>query len=175
LRRGFFITFAPFVLIRYYGAPTSIISLLLGICAVFGTIFSPFVGRLIDRLGYKFVMVADTLLLVVVCILYGFAHRIFPPAIAFWVVCVNYVLDSIISMASMASNVYVQSIASSQEEVTATLSTGVSVNHVISILIALLGGYIWDAVGIEALFSLSAVLGIINSVYAATIKKGGRN
>jgi MFS family permease len=171
-RKQIFITFAPFVLIRYYGAPTSIISLLLGICAVFGTIFSPFVGRLIDRLGYKFVMVTDTLLLVVVCVLYGFAHRIFPPGIAFWVVCVNYVLDSIISMASMASSVYVQSIASSQEEVTATLSTGVSVNHVISILIALLGGYIWDTVGIEALFSLSAVLGIINSVYAATIKKG---
>jgi predicted MFS family arabinose efflux permease len=128
------------------------------------------VGRLIDRLGYKFVMVTDTLLLVVVCVLYGFAHRLFPPGIAFWVVCVNYVLDSIISMASMASNVYVQSIASSQEEVTATLSTGVSVNHVISILIALLGGYIWDVVGIEVLFSLSAVLGIINSIYAATIK-----
>jgi MFS family permease len=170
-RKQIFITFAPFVLIRYYGAPTSIISLLLGICAVFGTILSPFVGRLIDKLGYKFIMVTDTLLLVVVCVLYGFAHRIFPRDIAFWVVCVNYVLDSIISMASMASNVYVQSIASSQEEVTATLSTGVSVNHVISILIALLGGYIWDRVGIEALFSLSAFLGIINSIYAATIKK----
>jgi MFS family permease len=172
-RKQIFITFAPFVLIRYYGAPTSIISLLLGICAVFGTIFSPFMGRLIDRLGYKFIMVADTLLLVVVCILYGFAHRFFPPGVAFWVVCVNYVLDSVISMASMASNVYVQSIASSQEEVTATLSTGVSVNHVISIFIALLGGRIWDLMGIEVLFSLSAVLGIINSIYAATIKKSG--
>jgi MFS family permease len=170
-RKQIFITFAPFVLIRYYGAPTSIISLLLGICAVFGTILSPFMGRLIDKLGYKFIMVADTLLLVVVCILYGFAHRIFPQNIAFWVVCVNYVLDSIISMASMASNVYVQSIASSQEEVTATLSTGVSVNHVISIFIALLGGRIWDMMGIETLFILSAVLGVINSIYAATIKK----
>jgi MFS family permease len=170
-RKQIFITFAPFVLIRYYGAPTSIISLLLGICAIFGTIFSPFMGRLIDRLGYKFVMVTDTLLLVAVCILYGFAHRIFPANVAFMVVCVNYILDSIISLASMASNVYVQSIASSQEEITATLSTGVSVNHVISILIALLGGYIWDAVGIEALFTLSAVLGIINSIYAATIRK----
>jgi MFS family permease len=170
-RKQIFITFAPFVLIRYYGAPTSIISLLLGICAIFGTIFSPFMGRLIDRLGYKFIMVTDTLLLVVVCVLYGFAHRIFPMHVAFIVVCVNYVLDSIISLASMASNVYVQSIASNQEEITATLSTGISVNHIISILIALLGGYIWDVMGIESLFTLSAVLGVINSIYAATIKK----
>jgi hypothetical protein len=66
--------------------------------------------------------------------------------------------------------VYVQDISDSQEEITATLSTGISVNHVISILIALLGGFIWDRVGIEVLFSLSAFLGLLNTCYAATIK-----
>jgi predicted MFS family arabinose efflux permease len=116
-------------------------------------------------------MVTDTLLLIVVCLFYGFAHRIFPPKIAFIVVCVNYVLDSIISLASMASNIYVQRIASNQDEVTATLSTGISVNHVISIFIALMGGWIWKITGIEVLFSLSAFLGLLNSVYAATINK----
>jgi predicted MFS family arabinose efflux permease len=116
-------------------------------------------------------MVADTLILILVCLLYGFSHRIFQPGIAFIVVCVNFVLDSIISMASMASNVYVQRIASNQEEITATLSTGISVNHLISIFIALMGGWIWQATGIEILFSLSALLGLINSIYAATIKK----
>jgi hypothetical protein len=115
-------------------------------------------------------MVTDTLLLVVVCFFYGFSHRIFPARVAYIVVCVNYVLDAIISLASMASSVYVKDIASSQEEVTATLYTGVSVNHVISIFIALTGGWIWKVVGIELLFSLSAFLGILNSVYAATIK-----
>jgi MFS family permease len=169
-RKQIFITFAPYVLILHYGADTSIIAMLLGICAVFGSVLSPFVGKLIDKLGYKIIMVADTLILVVVCLLYGFAHRLFPFHIAFIVVCVNYVLDSIISLASMASNVYVQDIAANQEEITATLSTGVSVNHVISIVIALMGGWLWKVAGIEALFSMSAVLGIINSIYAATIK-----
>ncbi|MDR1904980.1 MAG: MFS transporter [Treponema sp.] len=169
-RKQIFITFAPYVLIREYGADTSLISLLLAICAICGTLFSPLVGRLIDKLGYKIIMVTDTLILIIVCLLYGFSHRIFPVQIAFMVVCVNYVLDSIISLGSMASNIYVQSIASSQEEVTATLSTGISVNHVISIVIALMGGFIWEAVGIEVLFSLSAFLGVLNSIYAATIK-----
>jgi MFS family permease len=170
-RKQIFLTFAPYVLILQYGANTSIISLLLAICAAFGIIFSPLTGKLIDRMGYKFIMVTDTLLLMAVCFFYGFAHRLFSPGVAFIVVCVNYVLDSIISLASMASNVYVQDIASSQEEITATLSTGVSVNHVISILIALLGGWIWKTVGIEVLFSLSAFLGLLNTLYAATIKK----
>jgi hypothetical protein len=69
----------------------------------------------------------------------------------------------------MATNVYVQDIASSQEELTATISTGISVNHVISILIALLGGFIWKQAGIELLFSCSAFLGLLNTLYAATI------
>jgi MFS family permease len=169
-RKQVFITFAPYVLILQYGADTSIISMLLAVCAVFGFVLSPFMGRFIDKVGYKFVMVADTLVLIVVCMLYGFAHRIFPVHIAFIVVCVNYVLDSIISLASMASNVYVQDIASGPEEITATLSTGVSVNHVISIVIALMGGWLWKIAGIEVLFTMSAILGVINSLYAATIK-----
>jgi hypothetical protein len=174
-RKQIFLTFAPYVLILHYGADTSIISLLMGICALCGFAVSPFLGKLIDRAGYKAVMVGDTLLLVLVCLFYGFAHRIFPPAAAYTVVCVNYVLDSIISLASMASNVYVKDLAESQEELTATVSTGISVNHLISILIALSGGWLWEKTGIEVLFSLSALLGIVNSLYAATIKvKGGK-
>ena len=56
------------------------------------------------------------------------------------------------------------------EEVRATISTGVSINHVISVFIALCGGWIWETLGIETLFVISAVLGLANSAYAATIK-----
>jgi hypothetical protein len=91
--------------------------------------------------------------------------------IAFYVVMVNFVLDSIISLASMASNVYVMDLSDNREELTATLTTGISVNHFISVLIALLGGFIWKVVGIEVLFTISAILGVVNSIFAATITK----
>ena len=42
----------------------------------------------------------------------------------------------------------------------------------ITILIALFGGWIWQTLGMETLFILSAVLGLANSAYAATIKTG---
>ena len=70
----------------------------------------------------------------------------------------------------MASNVYVQELSDSMEETKATISTGVSINHVITVFIALCGGWIWQSLGIELLFILSAVLGLCNSAYAATIK-----
>ena len=169
-RKQVFLTFGPYVLILFYGANAATISLLFAISAIVGFFASPVVGRIIDKIGYKVVMVADTLILVVVCFFYGFAHHFFSMDVAFIVCCVNYVLDAVISLASMASNLYVQDLADNSDEVKATISTGVSINHVISIFIALFGGWIWSALGIELLFILSAILGLCNSAYAATIK-----
>jgi len=169
-RKQVFFTFGPYVLILFYGASATVISLLFAVSAICCFFLAPLAGKLIDRVGYKIVMISDTLILVIVCFFYGFAHHIFPMHIAFIVCCVNYVLDSVISLASMASNVYVQDISDSSEEVRATISTGISVNHLITILIALFGGYIWQQLGIETLFILSAILGLCNSAYAATIK-----
>lgn len=169
-RKQVFLTFGPYVLILFYGANTATVSLLFAISAIACFFASPLVGRVIDRLGYKTVMVADTLILIIVCFFYGFAHHIFPQKVAFIICCVNYVLDAVISLASMASNVYVQDLSDSPEETKATISTGVSINHVITIFIALCGGWIWQNLGIELLFLLSALLGLCNSAYAMTIK-----
>ena len=169
-RKQVFFTFGPYVLILFYGANAAMISLLFAISAVACFFAAPVVGRIIDRIGYKTVMVADTLILVVVCFFYGFAHHLFPMEIAFIVCCINYVLDAMISLASMASNVYVQDLSDNADETKATISTGVSINHVITVFIALFGGWIWQTLGIETLFLISAVLGLCNSAYAATIK-----
>jgi len=169
-RKQVFITFGPYVLILFYGASAATISLLFAISSVACFFAAPMVGRIIDKVGYKAVMVADTLILVVVCFFYGFSHHLFPRDIAFLMCCVNYVLDAIISLASMASNNYVQALSDSADEVKATISTGVSINHVITIFIALFGGWIWQTLGIEILFIASAILGLCNSAYAASIR-----
>lgn len=169
-RKQVFFTFGPYVLILFYGANAAMVSLLFAVSAITCFFAAPMVGRIIDRVGYKTVMIADTLILVIVCFFYGFAHHLFPRNIAFFVCCVNYILDAVISLASMASNVYVQDLSDSPDETKATISTGVSINHVITIFIALFGGWIWQTLGIETLFMVSAVLGLCNSAYAATIK-----
>jgi len=174
-RKQVFFTFGPYVLVLFYGATAMHISILFTFTSVCSYFAAPLVGRIIDRFGYKIVMISDTLILVIVCFFYGFAHHIFPMHIAFIVCCANYVLDSMISLASMASNVYVQDLADNADEMRATISTGVSVNHFITILVALFGGWIWKALGIETLFILSAILGLCNSAYAATIKTGKQN
>jgi len=169
-RKQVFFTFGPYVLILFYGANAATISLLFAISAVACFFAAPVIGRIIDRVGYKVVMVSDTLILVIVCFFYGFAHHLFSKDVAFLICCANYLLDAVISQASMAANLYVKDLSDHGEEVKATISTGVSINHVITIFIALFGGWIWQTLGIELLFMLSAVLGLCNSAYAVTIK-----
>lgn len=168
-RKQIFLTFAPYVLIREYDFSTAAMAGLLGICAFINIFGAPMIGRLTDRWGYKNTMVWDTVILFFVCLMYGFAGDIFPKNIAFWIVAVNFILDAVLSTTSLATNIYVKTLSASQDELTSTLSTGISINHLIAIISAPIGGWIWMRFGIGWLFSFSAVMAICNTLFAMTI------
>ena len=168
-RKQIFLTFAPYVLIREYDFSTAAMAGLLGICAFINIFGAPMIGRLTDRWGYKNTMVWDTVILFFVCLMYGFAGDIFPKNIAFWIVAVNFILDAVLSTTSLATNIYVKTLSASQDELTSTLSTGISINHLIAIISAPIGGWIWMKFGIGWLFSFSAVMAICNTLFAMTI------
>ena len=171
-RKQVFFTFGPFVLIKLYGMDTKDIALLFGVSAFLTALWGGrLIGRLTDRWGYRNVMIWDTVVLSVVCVLYGFAKDIFPPKIAVTVACVNYIVDAILSNASIATNLYARTLSDSQEELTATLSSGISVNHVITVFYAVFGGWVFDRYGAGVLFASAAALALANSAFALTIPK----
>ena len=170
-RKQIFLTFAPYVLIREYGMSTANIALLMGICAAINIFVAPLVGKLTDRWGYRNTMIWDTVILFFVCLLYGYAGEIFPAKIALTVVCINFLLDAMISTTSLATNMYVRQLAETKDELTSTLSTGISINHLISILAAPAGGWIWMKWGVGMLFAFAAVMAIFNSLFAMTLPK----
>ena len=171
-RKQVFFTFGPFVLIKLYGMETKDVALLFGISAFLTALWGGrLIGRITDRWGYRNVMIWDTIILFFVCLLYGFAKDVFPPKVALAVVCVNYILDAIISNASIATNLYARTLSTSQEELTATLSSGISINHLITIFYAVLGGWVFDRFGAGALFSFAALMSLANSAFALTVPK----
>ena len=170
-RKQIFITFAPYVLIREYGFSTSQMAALLCVCALVNIIGGPAVGRVTDLLGYRTVMIWDTVILFFVCLLYGYAGKLFPVALVPVVLCLNFLLDTVLSTTSLATNIYVRTLASSNDELTSTLSTGISINHLIAILSAPIGGWIWMKFGIGVLFGFAALMAVCNSLFAMTIPK----
>jgi predicted MFS family arabinose efflux permease len=71
-RKQVFITFGPWVLIKVLGEPASTIAKLWIVAAALGILFRPALGRLIDRIGERRILMADAIMLVLVCIGYGF-------------------------------------------------------------------------------------------------------
>ena len=159
------------MLILNYGMDTTTMALLVGVCALVNIFCAPLIGKLTDRIGYRNIMIFDTVILFFVCITYGYANRMFTYSVAYAVVCVNFLLDAVISTTAMATSMYVRDISDSAEEVTATLTTGISINHLISILAALAGGWVWQKFGVGVLFSFSAVMALANSAFAMLIPR----
>ena len=168
-RKQVFMTFAPYVLIKVYGMDTTTMAILLGICALVNIYCAPMIGRLTDAIGYKNIMIYDTVILFFVCLIYGYADTMFARETALIIVCLNFLLDAIISTSSMATNVYVRDISSTEDELTSTLTTGISINHLISIIAALIGGMVWERFSYGVLFSFAAVMALANSAFAMTI------
>ena len=169
-RKQVFLTFGPYVLILMYGADASVIATLFAVSSALNIFVSPLIGKIIDKAGYKAVMVGDTVILFFVCLVYGFAHHIFSQHAAYIAVITVFILDNLLSNASMAGSVYVKELSSGREEMTATLTTGLSIDHLISIFIALAGGFIWQNLGIELLFILAGVMALANSAVALTVR-----
>ena len=174
-RKQIFLTFAPYVLIREYGMSTSRMALLFGICALLNIFCAPVIGRLTDRFGYKNIMIYDTVILFFVCLVYGYAGDFLPGSAACAVVCLNFLLDAVISTTSMATNIYVKDISATPEELTSSLTTGISINHLISILAALAGGWIWKEYGYGILFTFAGIMAVANTLFAMTIPSPAKN
>jgi predicted MFS family arabinose efflux permease len=104
-------------------------------------------------------------------VLYGFSHRLFPEQTAFVVVAIVFVIDGMLFVVGMARSLYAKSISTTQAELTATISTGISVNHFFSIIIALLGGLLWERLGIELLFMSAAVFGLGALIFSVFLPK----
>lgn len=161
-RKQIFITFAPWVIVTIFNQPTQTIATLMTIGGVIGILFQPFLGRMIDRLGERFVLAAEAVMLVGVCLGYGFSEFVLPASVAFIAVCVFYLLDQMLFSVSMARSMYIKKIAIQPQDVQPALTAGVTIDHIFSITVALVGGAIWRAWGFQYVFLLGVCIAILN-------------
>ncbi len=71
---------------------------------------------------------------------------------------------------NMARATYINKIALQPDDVQPALTFSVTIDHVFSIAIALIGGVIWNVFGYQYVFLIGVVLAIINFFAASRIK-----
>jgi predicted MFS family arabinose efflux permease len=169
-RKQLFITFGAWVIVTIFNQPTQTIATLLTIGGIIGIFFQPLLGWAIDRLGEKAVLAAEAVLLVLVCLGYGFAKFVFPAGVAFTVICICYLLDQILMSVNMARAMFMKKIAIQPEDVQTALSAGVTLDHAFSISVALIGGIIWSTFGFQYVFLMGVFIAALNFVAALQIR-----
>jgi len=70
----------------------------------------------------------------------------------------------------MARATYLRKIAVRPEDVSQTLTMGVTIDHVFSIAIALVSGVIWLKLGYQYVFLLGALIALVNMASASRVK-----
>jgi predicted MFS family arabinose efflux permease len=161
-RKQIFLTFAPWVIVTIFNQPTETIATLFTIGGIIGIVFQPFLGRMIDRLGERFIMATEAVCLVIICLGYGFSKFWLPENIAFYSVAFFFILDQMLNSVGMARSMYIKKIALQPEDVQPALTAGVAIDHIFSITVALVGGVLWDTFGFQYVFLFGVFIAIIN-------------
>ncbi|MFZ2636325.1 MAG: MFS transporter [Rectinemataceae bacterium] len=146
-RKQLFITFGPWMIVDLFDQPVSTMTLLFFIVSILGIAVKPAVGKITDRFGPRPVLETEALLTIVLCMLYAFAPELLPPGAALVVICACYVVDQASDAVSMSRAVYAKQIVSRPEDLSPTLSFGISIDHLVAMTLPVLGGLVWKSAG----------------------------
>lgn len=168
--------FGPWVIIELLGKKAETMALLAIVGSFIGVFFIPLVGRMIDKFGIKKLMFADAFSFIFVYIAYGLLSNRFAGGQAATLVLtvLTYALfisDRISMQFGMVKVVYLKKISETPSDVTPTLSLGISMDHVVSIICAFIGGIVWVNFGPQWVFFGAAALSLTNLVVAILVKE----
>jgi len=164
--------YGPWVLIDLLSKKADTIAILGIIGSFIGIFFIPALGRWLDRYGIRKLLYADAISFIVVYIAYGFLASGFSTGILSKVgipvilTFVLIILDRMSMQMSMIKTIYLRSISVDQSEITPTLSVGMSMDHIVSIICAYIGGIIWTSLGPQYIFFFAAAASVVNLVVA---------
>ena len=176
-RKQIMLVFGPWILIELLDFGAEYIALLMITGFALSIFILPLIGRWIDKYGAAQIMIIEVALFFVIYLGYGVVsagiYEGFMRGLPFVVavtILIN-VLDRIIWNFGMARSIYMRSIAILPEDVTPTLATGMALDHMFSILSAILCGWIWWAIGPQYVFLFSSILAVVQLLVALRVKK----
>jgi MFS family permease len=172
-RKQLFLTFGPWVIVDIFRQPVTTMTALFFAVSVAGIFLKPLIGKIIDKVGERPVLGFEAVVIGAVCLVYAFAADLLPPGIALAVICACYVLDQSSSSVGMARATYLKKIALKPEDVSPTLSLGISIDHVASMFLPMLGGLVWTLGGergYKYVFLGGAAIAVANWIATRRIK-----
>lgn len=159
-RRQIFGTFAPFVLIVVYRTRVETMLTLALINAAVSTVAAPVIGRWIDSMGERRMLMLYNVLLIGVFT----GYAVIPRA---GVLYGLYMLDNLLFAFAMAITTYLNRIVR-PGEMTQSLSMGTTMNHVAAVLVPVTGGVLWKSLNNFRIPFWIGIALVLLSIHAAS-------
>lgn len=172
------LVFGPWVLIEILGKGPDTIAILVIVSAFCGIFFTKYLGKWIDRFGIKNLLLADAISFILVYVIYGLICGGYEsgalPIVGAAVLLsyIIFVLDKMSMNMNMIRVLYLKSIVKKPQDLPATLSTGISLDHVLTIGFAIFSGFVWDNYGARYVFFMAAAFSLVNLAVSLIIKYG---
>ncbi len=158
IRKQIFMVFGTWVLVSLHGVPVATIALLYFVAAALGVVLRPLLGDVIDWAGERRVLAADELMLLVVCMVYAFASDVLPAPWDLRLLYAAYVTDSVLFALRVARTTYLKKIARDPQDITPTISLGITIDHAVAMTLPVLSGWIWERYGHQWVFMLAGAI-----------------
>ncbi len=162
VRTQVFGAFGALVLVQQFSLEVWHISLILLISGIVNLVASPVIGRLLDRIGERKTLTGGYLLLAL-----GFAG--YATLTNPWLLSAALVFINMLFLCNMGLSSYVNRIAP-REELTPTLSAGVSFNHITSVSMSFVAGTLLGLVGYQAVAWGAVVVILLSIPFAMAIR-----
>ena len=151
----------------------ALLAITVGFISIF---FLNIIGHWMDKYGIKRMMYVDALTFIGVYIIYGFVvwgitSKVLPSTgWSIWIVYLLFVLDRLSMQIGMVKSIYLRSIAFNEQDVLSTLSMGISLDHMVSIIAAIAGGFVWSVWGSQWVFFFAAFFSLGNLYVAYKVQ-----
>ncbi len=160
IRKQIFLVFGSWVLVSLHDVPVSTIAILYFIASCLGVVLRPLLGDVIDWLGERTVLAVDELMLLVVCLIYAFASDLLAAPYDLYLLYGAYILDHILFALRVARTTYLKKIAVDPQDITPTISLGITIDHAVAMTLPVLSGFIWDRYGYQWVFLLAGAIAV---------------
>ena len=160
IRKQIFMVFGTWVLVALHDVPVSTIALLYFIGSALGVVVRPLLGDVIDWFGERKVLAADSLLLLLICLVYAFASDVVAEPWDLRVLYCAYVLDHLLFALRVARTTYLKKIAVDPADITPSISLGITIDHSVAMSLPILSGFIWERWGHQWVFLLAGAIAL---------------
>lgn len=162
-RRHIVLTFASFALVKLYGTSVQLMAILLAAHSFLSIWTRPLIGRIIDRVGEQRALSLNYAIVALVFLGYAVIRQ---P----WVVYTLFILDNVLTGFDIAVSTHAGRIIT-PGELSSSLATGTTINHIFGVLVPVAGGALWEWFGPTVPFLMGVGVVLVAMAYSWNLDK----